>query len=166
MLYKLSMNKNPLIYCIPWPMCSTSTVLRSACNELVQRIGVSTGTDTHSKGDQRKYLRLPHCFQVIDSLHMPLLRFCTWYGDTRSILHRIINTIIVNFNPISEKLVSVALNGSIFLFRFCKSVHHHTFNWINQPDATNSQVYYLSFKYSSTYFGHPHAHRQDLQQLQ
>ena len=24
------------------------------------------------------------------------------------------------------------------------------FNWINQPDAATSQVYYLSFKYSST----------------
>jgi hypothetical protein len=51
-------------------------------------------------------------------------------------------------------------------FRVCKSVHHHTFNWINQPDAANSQVYYLSFKYSSTCFGHPHAHHQELQQLQ
>ena len=38
----------------------------------------------------------------------------------------------------------------VFSFRVCKSVHHHTFNWINQPDAANSQVYYLSFKYSST----------------
>ena len=51
-------------------------------------------------------------------------------------------------------------------FRVCKSVHHHTFNWINQPDAATSQVYYLSFKYSSTCFGHPHAHHQELQQLQ
>jgi hypothetical protein len=51
-------------------------------------------------------------------------------------------------------------------FRVCKSVHHHTFNLINQPDAANSQVYYLSFKYSSTCFGHPHAHHQELQQLQ
>jgi hypothetical protein len=47
-------------------------------------------------------------------------------------------------------------------FRVCKSVHHHTFNWINQPDASVSQVYYLSFKYSSTCFGHPHAHHQEL----
>jgi len=49
---------------------------------------------------------------------------------------------------------------------FCKSVHHHTFNWITQPDAANSQVYYLSFKYSSTCFGHPYALHQELQQLQ
>jgi hypothetical protein len=40
------------------------------------------------------------------------------------------------------------------------------FNGINQPDAANSQIYYLSFKYSSTGFGHPHAHHQELQQLQ
>jgi len=40
------------------------------------------------------------------------------------------------------------------------------FNWINQSDTATSQVYYLSFKYSSTCFGHPHAHHQELQQLQ
>jgi len=40
------------------------------------------------------------------------------------------------------------------------------FNFINQQDAAASQVYYLSFKYSSTCFGHPHAHNQELQQLQ
>jgi len=51
-------------------------------------------------------------------------------------------------------------------FRVCQSAHHHTFNWINQPDTATSQIYYLSFKYSSTCFGHPHAHHQELQQLQ
>jgi hypothetical protein len=49
-----------------------------------------------------------------------------------------------------------------YRFRVCKSVQHHTFKWINQPDAAISQVYYLSFKYSSTCFGHPHAHHQEL----
>ena len=49
-----------------------------------------------------------------------------------------------------------------FKFRVCKSVHHHTFKWINQPDAAISQVYYLSFKYSTTCFGYPHAHHQEL----
>ena len=36
--------------------------------------------------------------------------------------------------------------------------------WINQPDATISQVYYLMFTrmYSSTCFGRPHAHHQEL----
>ena len=33
---------------------------------------------------------------------------------------------------------------------------------MNQPDAANSQVYYLSFKYSSTCFEHPHTHHQEL----
>jgi hypothetical protein len=51
-------------------------------------------------------------------------------------------------------------------FRVCNCVHDHTFNWINQPDAETSQVYYLSFKCSSTCFGHPHAQNQELQQLQ
>jgi len=52
------------------------------------------------------------------------------------------------------------------IFRVCKSVRHHTFNGINQQDTATSQVYYLSFKYSSTCFGHPHAHHLELQQLQ
>jgi len=46
--------------------------------------------------------------------------------------------------------------------RVCKSVHHHTFKQINQPDASNSHIYCSSFKYSSTCFGHPHAHHQEL----
>jgi hypothetical protein len=37
---------------------------------------------------------------------------------------------------------------------------------LKQPDAATSQVYYLPFKYSSTGFGHPHVHHQELQQLQ
>jgi len=41
-------------------------------------------------------------------------------------------------------------------------MHHHTFKRINQPDAAISQVYYLSFKYSSTCFGHSYAHHQEL----
>jgi hypothetical protein len=36
----------------------------------------------------------------------------------------------------------------------------------NQPVAATSQAYYLSFKYSSTCFGHPHANYQELEQLQ
>jgi hypothetical protein len=46
-------------------------------------------------------------------------------------------------------------------FKVCKSMHHHT-TPINQLDATISQVYYLTFMYSSTCFGHPHAHPQEL----
>jgi hypothetical protein len=48
------------------------------------------------------------------------------------------------------------------MFRICKSVHHHIFKQINQPDASVSQIYGLSFKYSSTCFGHPYAHHQEL----
>jgi hypothetical protein len=33
----------------------------------------------------------------------------------------------------------------------------------HQQDATISSVYYLTFIYSSTRFGHPHAHHQELQ---
>jgi len=46
-------------------------------------------------------------------------------------------------------------------FKVCKSVHRHTFQ-INQPDATTSQVYYLTFMNSSACFGRPHARHQEL----
>jgi hypothetical protein len=36
------------------------------------------------------------------------------------------------------------------------------FKQIIQLDATISQVYYLTFMYSSTCFGRPHAHHQEL----
>jgi uncharacterized membrane protein len=36
------------------------------------------------------------------------------------------------------------------------------FKYVNQIDAKISQVYYLTFMYSSTCFGHPHAHHQEL----
>jgi hypothetical protein len=36
------------------------------------------------------------------------------------------------------------------------------FKWTNQIDATISQVYYLTFMYSSTCFGRPYAHHQEL----
>jgi hypothetical protein len=47
-------------------------------------------------------------------------------------------------------------------FRVCKSVHHHIFKKINQLNASVSQLYCLSFKYSSTCYEHPHAHHQEL----
>jgi hypothetical protein len=50
----------------------------------------------------------------------------------------------------------------IFKFKVCKSVQYHTFKLINQPDAAIFQVYYLSFKYSSTGLGHLHTHHQEL----
>jgi hypothetical protein len=50
----------------------------------------------------------------------------------------------------------------IFKFKVCKSMHHHTFQINQQLDATICQVYYLTFTYSSTCFGRPHAHQQGL----
>ena len=47
-------------------------------------------------------------------------------------------------------------------FKVCKSVHHHTIQINHQIDEKNSQVYYLTFIYSSTCFGRPHAHHQEL----
>jgi len=38
----------------------------------------------------------------------------------------------------------------------------HKFKQINQLDVKISQVYYLTFMYSSTCFGRPHAHHQEL----
>jgi len=46
-------------------------------------------------------------------------------------------------------------------FKVCKSVHHHTIQ-INKLDAKISPVNYLTFIYSSTCFGRPHAHHQEL----
>jgi hypothetical protein len=46
------------------------------------------------------------------------------------------------------------------MFKVCKSVHHHTIQ-INQP-STIYPVYYLTFIYSSTCFGRPYAHHQEL----
>jgi hypothetical protein len=46
------------------------------------------------------------------------------------------------------------------------STIQHTFKWIKQPDAAISQVYYLSFRYSSTCFGYHNAQHQEPQQLQ
>ena len=47
-------------------------------------------------------------------------------------------------------------------FRVFKSVHHHTLKQINQPDASVTQIFCSSFKYSTTCFGHPLAHHQEL----
>jgi hypothetical protein len=48
------------------------------------------------------------------------------------------------------------------LFKVCKSVHHHTIQINHRLDAIISPVYYLTFIYSSTCFGRPHAHHQKL----
>jgi hypothetical protein len=47
-------------------------------------------------------------------------------------------------------------------FKVCKSVHHHTIQINHRLDATISPVFYLTFIYSSTCFGRPHANQQEL----
>ena len=41
------------------------------------------------------------------------------------------------------------------------TTHYLFSNKPNQPDESISQIYCSSFKYSSTCFGHPHAHHQE-----
>jgi hypothetical protein len=48
------------------------------------------------------------------------------------------------------------------IFKVFKSVHHHTIQINHHLDATISPAYYLTFIYSSTCFGRPHAHHQEL----
>jgi hypothetical protein len=55
--------------------------------------------------------------------------------------------------------VIVRLVGVLSYFIYLEDARNHK----HKIDAATSQVYYLSFKYSSTYFGHPHAHHQELQ---
>jgi hypothetical protein len=43
------------------------------------------------------------------------------------------------------------------MFKVCKSVHYHTIQINHQLDAAVSSVFYLTFVYSSTRFGHTHA---------
>ena len=57
------------------------------------------------------------------------------------------------------------INISKFLIlrlKFVKSVHQHTIQINHKLDATISPVFYLTFIYSSTCFGHPHSHHQEL----
>jgi hypothetical protein len=59
------------------------------------------------------------------------------------------------YDKCNEKFTNLKFASPCIIIRF---------KWINQPDATNSQVYYLTFTrmYSSTCFGRPHAHHQEL----
>jgi len=59
------------------------------------------------------------------------------------------------------KLLWVSINRKITL-EFASPCIIIQFKQINQLDATVSQVYYLTFMYSSTRFGGPHAHHQEL----
>ena len=57
--------------------------------------------------------------------------------------------------------LSLSLSLSLYIYIYIY-IYIYAFNWINQPDTANSEGYYLSFKYSSTCCGRPHAHHQEL----
>jgi hypothetical protein len=82
--------------------------------------------------------------------HCHWFRFCAGYGH------------FVFSSSLLWTQIFFAINAACFIFMVCQSVHHHTYTWINQPDAAISQVYYLSFKYNWICFGHPDAHYQEL----
>ena len=63
------------------------------------------------------------------------------------------------FSPVSVLKVDITvINYTLMFISFVSNKS------INQPDATVSQVYYLKFTrmYSSTCFGRPHAHHQEI----
>jgi len=62
----------------------------------------------------------------------------------------------------SQLLINLEFSRKTFEKYLNKKFNENPFKWINQPDAAISRVYYLSFRYSSTCFGHPHAHHQEL----
>jgi hypothetical protein len=68
----------------------------------------------------------------------------------------------INENKLENDNVFLQWNYTQYSRYF--EISHIGFKWINQPDATTSQVYYLTFTrmYSSTCFGCPHAHHQEL----
>jgi hypothetical protein len=59
----------------------------------------------------------------------------------------------INVEISQQKIIFKTNKG--YMFRL-KIITHH------QLDATVSQVYYLTFMYSSKCFGRPHAHHQEL----
>jgi len=54
------------------------------------------------------------------------------------------------------------LGNEMLNLKFASPCIIRHFKYINQPDATVSQVYYLTFMYSSTCFGRPHPRYQEL----
>ena len=101
--------------------------------------------DSTSDRPQSKPLLLSYTsFRIYHSLSFPL-RCYTNKSAVKALLNKV-------------RYQSPDMN---YQCRVCKSVDHHTFNWISQQDAATSHVYCLSFKYSSTSFGHPHAHHQE-----
>jgi len=89
-------------------------------------------------------------------VHLILLDLITWIilGEE----HRSFSSSLC-----SSLLSAVTLNilGPYIFLSTLVSNTLRLFKWINQLDAAISQVYCLLFKYSSTCFGHPHAHHQE-----
>jgi len=68
--------------------------------------------------------------------------------------------LVESYNSTGRKLQKI--NEIKCIFKVCKSVHHHTFQ-INQPTRCNNlSSLLLTFIYSSTCFGRPCAHHQEL----
>jgi len=98
-------------------------------------------------------------------------RFSLILSHMTTVSTLILNLCSVSFNIISRQYINLpdGFASLCFLDKYvCISITtrglqmYWLFKLINQPDAAISQVYYLSFKYSSTCFGHPHAHHQEL----
>jgi len=65
--------------------------------------------------------------------------------------------------PITQPRFKTSISETQVYSSTVTPTHLVSLNWINQQDAATSQVYYLSFRYSSTCFGHHRAHHQELQ---
>jgi len=117
--------------------CQTLYLHHANIHEWIKRLGFTRGKENHKKA-------------------------IVWSTPVSTHAQKDSCTDHFNGNSIWQDRKQELCNQHSFKFRVCKSVHHHTFKWINQPDAAISQVYHLSFKHSSTCFGHPHAHHQEL----
>jgi hypothetical protein len=130
--------------------------------------------------------RLLLCFsENITCLHGGLLRICQVFSLSCKTVYRCVMTyccfmfnvlytfrhaVLVKETP--SVPTSTPRTGIGYVFRTSDSKYHiltyDKQNWLcvfqinHQPHATISPVYYLTFIYSSTCFGHTHAHRQEL----
>ena len=73
--------------------------------------------------------------------------YCCVFHISVALLHTIMNKChyIDEWGEEEEQHKILERNTQQLGLGVCMSFHHHTFNWINQPDASVSQVYYLSF---------------------
>jgi hypothetical protein len=113
--------------------CAITFQLDSTTNSVVNHLNTAVHLENcHLSAGRPRWQRIPHCARL---------------------------------KHVTNLLIACTLALLYQLFLRPHSVPHRehtTFNRINQPDAAISQVSYLSFRYSSTCFGHPHAHHQEL----